>query len=208
MKEIVKPQEFYTVEEYLAFEREAETKHEYISGLIVAMAGASRAHNLITGNVAGEFRNQLKGQPCETYSNDMRVRTTLTDYTYPDVVVVCGEPRFEDNEFDTLLNPTVVVEVLSKSTARRDRVEKLADYRGMPSLKEFILIAQDKVHVEHYVRRPDGKWAITDLNQPEVKLTLTSINCELRITDVYDRVSFPPPRQLRKVSRDDEEEMK
>ena len=172
------------------------------------MAGASRAHNLITGNVAGEFRNQLKGKPCETYSNDMRVRTSPTEYTYPDVVVACGEPEFEDDEFDTLLNPTVIVEVLSKSIARRDRVEKLADYRGMPSLKEYILISQDKTHVEHYVRRPDDKWAITDLDQPEVKLTLTSINCELHMSDVYDRVTFPPPRQLRRVSRDADEETK
>ena len=207
MKEIVKPEQFSTVEEYLAFERDSESKHEYVSGVIVAMAGASRAHNLITGNVAGELRNQLKGQPCETYSNDMRVRTNPTEYTYPDVVVVCGEPEFEDDEFDTLLNPTVIIEVLSKSTARRDRVQKLADYRGMSSLKEYILIAQDKLHIEHYVRRPDNEWSLTDMNQPEGKVIITSINCELRVSDVYDRVKFPPPRQLRKVSRDASEEM-
>ncbi|MDQ3686025.1 MAG: Uma2 family endonuclease [Acidobacteriota bacterium] len=207
MKEIVKPEQFYTVEEYLAFERENESKHEYISGLIVAMAGASRAHNLITGNVARRLGNQLEGKPCETYSNDMRVRTTPTEYTYPDVVVVCGEPEFEDDEFDTLLNPTVIVEVLSKSTARRDRVAKLADYRGLSSLKEYILISQDKMHIEHYVRRPDNEWSLTDMNQPEGKVTITSINCEFRVSDVYDRVKFPPPRQLRKVSSDVSEEM-
>ena len=206
MKEIVKPEQFYTVEEYLAFERDSDFKHEYVSGVIVAMAGASRAHNLITGNVAREFGDQLKGKPCETYSNDMRVRTTPTEYTYPDVVVVCGEPEFEDDEFDTLLNPTVIVELLSKSTARRDRTAKLADYRGMSSLKEYILIAQDKLHIEHYVRRPDNEWSLTDMNQLEGNVTITSINCELRVSDVYDRVRFPPPRQLRKVSSDAGEE--
>ncbi len=143
----------------------------------------------------------------ETYS-DMRVRTTPTEYTYPDVVIVCGEPEFEDDEFDTLLNPTLIVEVLSKSTARRDRVEKLADYRGMSSLKEYILISQDKMHVEHYVRRPDNEWTLTDTDQPEGKVAITSIGCELRISDVYDRVTFPPPRQLRKVNRGANEEAK
>lgn len=110
MKQAVSEKDFYTVEEYLAFERSSELRHEYIAGEIVAMAGATRAHNLITGNIAQRLRNQLAGKPCETYSNDMRVRTTPTDYTYPDVDVACEEPQFEDAEFDTHLNPLVVIE--------------------------------------------------------------------------------------------------
>ena len=119
--------QLYTVEEYLALERKAEFKREYISGEIVAKAGATREHILITGNIARRLGNQLDGSTCETYTNDMRVRTTPSDYVYPDVVVVCDEPQFEDNEFDTLLNPTVVIEVLSKSTEARDRGEKFSD---------------------------------------------------------------------------------
>ena len=206
MKEAAGPEDFYTVEEYLTSERRGEIKHEYTSGLVVAMAGASRAHNLITGNVARRFGNQLEGKPCETYSSDMRVRTTPTEYTYQDVVVVCGEPQFEDAEVDTLLNPTVIVEVLSKSTERRDRVEKFSDYRGMPTLKEYILVSQNKMHVEHYVRQPDNEWTVTDINQPDGKVTISSINGELHLSEVYDRVKFPPPRPLRSVSVSEQQE--
>src|SRR2546430_2206225 len=152
MKQALSGKDFYTVEEYLAFERSSELKHEYISGEIIAMAGATRAHNLITGNISQRLRNQLEGKPCETYSNDMRLRTTPTDYTYPDVVVVCGEPQFEDAELDTLLNPTVVIEALSKSSEARDRGEKFSDYRGIESIEDIILVAQHKMRVEHYVR--------------------------------------------------------
>ena len=204
-KEGIKPQEHYTVEEYLSFERSSEIKHEYTAGQIVAMAGASRAHNLITSNVARRLGNQLEGKPCETYSNDMRVRTTPEDYTYPDVVVVCEEPEFGDAEVDTtLLNPTVIVEVLSKSTEKRDRVEKFADYRGIPSLKEYILISQDKMHVEHYVRQPDDEWRLSDVNRPDSKVSIPSIGCELLLSAVYERVKFPAPRHLRKVGDSEE----
>src|SRR5829696_2848201 len=109
-------EKLYTVEEYLGFERSSTEKHEYIDGQIIAMAGASRKHNLIGVNVSSEIRFQLKGKPCETYANDMRLRMRKSRYGYPDVIVVCGEPQFEDEEFDILLNPTVVVEILSKST--------------------------------------------------------------------------------------------
>ncbi len=204
-KEGVKPQEYYTVEKYLSFERSSEIKHEYIAGQIVAMAGASRAHNLITGNVAGELRNQLREKPCETYPNDMRVRTTPEDYTYPDVVVVCDEPEFEDAEVDTLLNPTVIIEVLSKSTEKRDRVEKFADYRRIPSLKEYVLISQDKMHVEHYVRQPDDEWLLSDMNQPDGKVSLPSIGCVLLLSAVYEWVELPAPRHLRPVNNSEEQ---
>ena len=118
-------------------------RHEYINGELIAMSGASRAHNLITGNISGELRTLLKGSRCETYANEMRVSTpTTTSYFYPDVVVVCEEPRFEDDVFDTLLNPIILVEVLSPSTEVYDRREKFAHYRQLPSLQEYLLVAK------------------------------------------------------------------
>jgi Uma2 family endonuclease len=207
-KDGAKPQEneYYTVDEYLSFERASEVKHEYISGLIIAMAGASRAHNLITGNVSQRLRNALEGKPCETYSSDMRVRTTPSEYTYPDVVVACGEPEFEDKELDTLLTPTVVVEVLSGSTERRDRFEKFGAYRAIPSLRELLLISQDKLHIEHHVKGPHNEWILHDVDERGETIRLESIGAELRISDVYERVTFPPQRQLRRVDTEDETE--
>ena len=142
-------QTLFTPEEYIVRERKAQFKSEYLSGRIVAMSGASRAHNLITRNISGELYVQLKGRTCESYTNDMRVRIpSPMSYTYPDVVVVCDEPRFEDDVFDTLLNPTVLVEVLSPSTEAYDRDRKFSRYRQIASLQEYILVSQDKFCVE------------------------------------------------------------
>ncbi len=142
----------YTPEEYLAFERESEEKHEFIDGEIVAMAGASREHNLIGTNVTVDLGYQLRGKNCELYANDMRVRMRNGRYGYPDVVVVCDEPQFDDDEFDILLNPTIIVEVLSKSTRFRDKTEKLIAYQKMDSLHQCLLIEQTEPRVEHYIK--------------------------------------------------------
>ena len=194
-----------TPEEYIAFERktipDAETiRSEYIDGEIINMPGASRVHNLITNNISGELRNLLKGSRCETYANDMRVSSPLTSsYFYPDVVVVCEEPRFEDDVFDILLNPIILVEVLSPSTEAYDRGEKFGHYRQLTSLQEYVLVSQDKVLVEHY-RRQDkqgrssvtGKdWIFTDFREPAAILPLPSIQCELPLREIYERVTFP-----------------
>src|SRR6185369_17091632 len=157
-KQISSEEVLYTVQEYLTSERAAELKHEYFAGEIVAMAGATREHILITGNISQRLRNQLERKPCETYSNDMRVRATPTTYVYPDVVVVCGEPQFEDSESDILLNPTVVIEVLSKSTEARDRGEKFSDYRANKNVKEIIFVSQYRPRVEQYVRQANDEW--------------------------------------------------
>lgn len=181
---------YYTPEEYLAIEREAEYKSEYINGEMYAMSGASRKHNLVAGNVFGELRSQLRGKPCEAYIGDMRVKVSPTGmYTYPDVVAVCGEPRFEDTGLDTLLNPTVIIEVLSESTEAHDRGLKFAHYRRLESLADYVLVAQDKMRVEHYTRQGDG-WFLHDLSGPEETLRLPSIGCELSLRDVYDKVSL------------------
>ena len=194
-----------TPQEYIAFERkaipDAETvRSEYINGEIINMPGASRAHNLITNNISGELRNLLKGSRCEIYANDMRVSSPLTSsYFYPDVVVVCEEPRFEDDVFDILLNPIILVEVLSPSTEAYDRGEKFAHYRQLASLQEYVLVSQDKVLVEHY-RRQDkqentldtGKdWIFTDFRELKEILLLTSVQCELPLQEIYERVTFP-----------------
>jgi Uma2 family endonuclease len=156
-----------------------------------AMAGASREHTLIAGNVAGELRAQLKGRPCETYQSDMRVRVSESGlYTYPDVVVVCGERQFEDAEVDTLLNPTLIVEVLSESTEAYDRGDKFAHYRRLQSLQEYVMIAQDKVRVERYVRQ-GSSWVLAEFSELDDTLHLASIECKVPLREIYDRVEFP-----------------
>ena len=183
-------QTYLTPEEYLAWERKADTKHEYLSGAIIAMSGASLAHNLIVTNISGELYIQLKVGTCEVYTNDMRIRThPETSYFYPDIVVICGEPRFEDNVFDTLLNPIVLVEVLSPSTERYDRGEKFDYYQQLTSLQEYILVSQDEVGVERY-RRQGTEWQPTEFRSLEDVLSFTSIDCELSLDDIYRRVEF------------------
>ena len=182
---------YITPEAYLASERRAKLKSEYIHGEILAMSGASRAHNLITVDITTELNIQLRKQGCEVYSGDMRVRTSSTSsYFYPDVVVVCEKPRFEDNVFDTLLNPTLVVEVLSPSTEVYDRGEKFAHYQELASLREYLLVSQDRIHVEHF-RLIETQWVGKSFHASEDILLLDSIECKLPLQDIYTRVTFP-----------------
>jgi Uma2 family endonuclease len=183
---------FVTPEEYLAYERRAENRNEYFDGEIFAMTGASRKHNLISLNIGAELRFLLRGRNCEAYVSDMRVRIPSANlYMYPDVVAVCGEPEFEDVDVDTLLNPTLIVEVLSKSTASYDRAEKFDYYRTLPSLTEYLLVSQDEFHVTQYVRQTEGRWLLTDHRSPEDTLQLESVECSLSLRDIYDKVSIP-----------------
>lgn len=177
----------FTEEDYLIFERSSEIKHEYLAGHVYAMAGATREHNLITGNIAGELRRQLRGEPCETYSNDMRVKIPQTGlYTYPDVVVVCGEPLFSDDHRDTLINPLLIVEVLSPSTEGYDRGEKFKHYRSIQPFSEYVLIARDRMSADHFVRQ-DGTWTIREV---EHEVRLVTISCLLTFSEIYERVGF------------------
>ncbi|HEY0556234.1 MAG TPA: Uma2 family endonuclease [Thermoanaerobaculia bacterium] len=182
------PKQRLTIQEYLAFERGAEARNEFHDGETFAMTGASRAHNLIEGNIFGEVRNQLKKRPCEVYHESMRVRTPAGLFTYPDVIVVCGEPRFDDSEFDTLLNPTLIVEVLSPSTETYDRGMKAIEYRAIPTLQEYVLVAQSRLHVEHWQRHGAEEWLLRDLRDREQTLELPSIGCRLLVADIYERV--------------------
>lgn len=194
-------QPYYTPEQYLALERKADCKSEYLNGQIMAMAGASRLHNLIAGNFYREVSQQLRGRPCEAYISDMRVKVSHTGlYAYPDVAVVCGDIRFEEADNDTLLNPTVIVEVLSPSTEAYDRGEKFAHYRRLESLQDYLLVAQDKVRIEHYVRQ-GTRWVLSELSDPQDTVPLAAIDCAIALRDVYDKVQFaasaeaslPPP---------------
>ena len=181
---------YLTPEEYLAFERKATTKHEYLAGEIVAMSGASFAHNFITGDIFGELRTQLQGGRCKAATNDMRVKVSKTgSYFYPDVVVFCGEPQAEDNESDTLLNPTAIIEVLSPSTEARDRGEKFWHYQQLASLQEYILVSQDRVCVEHHLRE-GPYWLRAEFRALEDIMPLPSIECELRLRDIYNSVDL------------------
>ncbi len=186
------PKTFITPEQYLAMERKSEVKHEYDRGRIIAMAGASREHNLIALNLGSELRNGLRDRPYEAYVSNMRVRQGMSGpYAYADVVVACGEPQFEDSEVDTLVNPTLIIEVLSPSTERRDRGRKFIKYRSIESLQEYVMIAQDQVHVERHVRR-GREWVLADeFDDLDATLRLESIACEVPLRQVYAKVAFP-----------------
>ena len=180
-----------TSEEYLAKERKAEYKSEYFNGEIYAMAGANRKHNKIVGNLTGLVWQHLKGKDCEFYPNDMRVFVPKTGlYTYPDLVVVCGEPKFQDKVFDTLLNPTLLVEVISESTESYDRGKKFQHYRSIESLQEYVLVLQDEAGIEKYIKQDGGFWVLSEAFGLDAKIKLDSIDCEIALSEVFDKVNF------------------
>lgn len=182
-------QPYVEPEEYLALERKATQKNEYFSGEIFIMPRVNPSHILIVTNVVAELRGQLKERARTVYSTDLRVKVSETGlYTYPDVVVVCDTPLFDDDQKDTLINPTLIVEVLSESTKDYDRGEKFEQYRTIPSFKEYVLIAQGKHHVEHFVRQPDRRWLLSETNQLGDTIDLPTIDCRLPLTEVYDKV--------------------
>ena len=181
-------QTHYTAEEYLTLERSAAYKSEFHDGQIYAMTGASREHNLVSGNIYRELSLQLKKRPCEAYINDMRVKAVeANSYHYPDIAVVCGTPQFEDAQVDTLLNPTVLIEVLSPSTEAYDRGVKFAHYRKISTLYEYLLVSQDQPSIERYMRQGDV-WILTEAVGPEASMSLESIDCVLSLREVYDKV--------------------
>ena len=187
----VHDQRYVTPEEYLALERAAERKSEYRDGEIIGMTGATRRHSLITVNVSSELNRQLKGRPCEVHVNDLRVLIAARRlYTYPDVIVVCGEPALADRYRDTLTNPTLLVEVLSPSTSAYDRGDKFGHYRTLDSFREYLLVSQDRPLVEHYIRRPDGNWLLSDNTDLAATVVLPSIQCQLAMSEIYDKVKF------------------
>lgn len=187
------PKRRYTEAEYLAIERDVETKHEFFRGEIFAMSGASRQHNQITFNLALCLGQQLVDRDCTAFITDMRVNVEqATLYTYPDAVITCNEPRFLDKEVDTLLNPQVVIEVLSDSTEKYDRGKKFELYRQLTTLREYILISQDHAHIDRFALNEQGQWVLNDATGLEASIELTAINCRLPLADVYAKVEFEP----------------
>jgi Uma2 family endonuclease len=184
---------FFSPEEYLAFERGTDARHEYLDGHVYAMAGESIEHSRICVNVAGELRARLKGRPCEVLSPNMKVVTSPSGlFSYPDVVVICGEPQFYDERRDILTNSTVVFEVLSPSTEAYDRGEKFLRYRTqIATLREYVLVSQHRPLVEHYVRQPDGSWSYSSAGDLSESIDLPSIDCHLPLSEIYDRIIFP-----------------
>ena len=189
-------QAYYTPEEYITLERKAIpdaeiVRSEYINGKIIGRSSSNWAHNVITGNIVAGLYTRLKSSGCFVFANEMGVSIpSANSYFYPDIGIVCEEPRFEDDVFDILLNPIVVVEVLSPSTEAYDRGDKFAHYRQLQSLQEYILVSQDKVNIDHYVRHAT-QWILTDFQKLEQPLPLTSIQCELPLQEIYENVPFP-----------------
>lgn len=187
----LRQQTYVSPEEYLALERESEFKSEYLDGVVYAMTGASIWHVQIVGNITAALNTQLRHRPCRVLASEMKVRMPDTrKFFYPDVSVVCGEPQFHDERTDIILNPLLVIEVLSKSTEAFDRGGKFLAYQQLESLHEYLLVAQERPAVEQYVRQPDGTWTYRAVVGLDSSLALPSIECTLELSAVYDKVSW------------------
>ncbi len=193
---MAQPKSTLTALEYLKLERRAGSKHEFLNGELFAMAGASRRHNLITANIVGELRAALRRGPCEVYPSDMRIKVSPTGlYTYPDASVVCEEPSFEDHELDTLLNPKLLVEVLSKSTSAYDLGKKFEHYRALHSVEEVIFADSESIHVMFY-RRQIGKpeafstWMLSETRDLSARIHIPSLDVTLPLAEIYAKVRF------------------
>ncbi|HZF41679.1 MAG TPA: Uma2 family endonuclease [Blastocatellia bacterium] len=192
----------YTEDQYLSIEREADERHEYLDGQIYAMAGESPEHGAICTNLTAEIALQLRGTPCQAFAKDMRVRSGPLPrrrysqkglYSYPDLVIVCGEMQFLDENRDVIINPKVIIEVTSPSTGDFDRGEKFRRYRTHnPSLADYLIVAQNRPFIEHFARQENGQWVIAaSVTELSGSVHIASINCELQLAEVYDRVEFP-----------------
>ncbi|MBI5016123.1 MAG: Uma2 family endonuclease [Deltaproteobacteria bacterium] len=186
---LVEPTARMTPKEYLEAERKADLKSEYLAGEVFAMAGAGESHNLIVANLIVGLGTQLRKRPCRVYPSDMRVLVRETGlYTYPDVAVVCGEPRFLDDRRDTLLNPTLLVEVLSESTEAYDRGKKFEHYREIESLQEYLLVSPTEPSLERFLRQEAGTWLFSEARGLGAAAELASIGCTLMLAEVYEKV--------------------
>lgn len=196
-----KTQPMYTIDDYLTLERRSEERHEYLDGQIFAMAGESGEHGIISVNLVIALGSQLKGTPCQARTKDTKIRSgpapvarrnTSGLFSYPDLVVVCGEPEYHDAHTDVLLNPKVIMEVLSESTEAFDRGEKFTRYQlWNPTFTEYLLVSQDQPQIEHFSRQADGSWSYQRHAGLETSIHIPSIHCTLKLADVYDRITFP-----------------
>lgn len=183
-----------TASEYLAIERQAEFKSEFYNGEMFAMAGASPRHNFIRENLSVEIGSRLKGSSCRAVSSDQRVHVSRTGlYTYPDLLIVCGSPELDPADDHSIINPVAIVEVLSPSTEKYDRGAKFRNYQQIPSLMEYILVAQDEAVIERFVRQTDGSWGLISFVGPEATLAFTTVPVQIELKDIYAGVSFDSP---------------
>ena len=181
-----------TPEEYLEIERRAERKSEYFRGEMFAMAGASFEHVTIVGNLFYELKRQLDAGTCGAYSSELRLRVAPNGlYTYPDVMVICGDAQFVDGRRDTVVNPILIVEVLSESTEAYDRGKKFEQYRTLPSLREYFLVAQDAARIEQWIRQPDDNWLRAETSGKDASIQLASVDCVLPLAEIYDKIDLP-----------------
>lgn len=190
----LQPKTQLSFEDWLAAERESlDERTEYIGGEVFAMAGGTAEHNAIISNINGLLWAQTKGRPCHVYASGMKLHIESADAgRYPDLMALCGDQRFHDDRRDLLLNPSLICEVLSSSTEGYDRGDKFALYRSVPSLQEYLLVAQHRVQVDLYTRDDTGRWILTSFDRPTDEVTLPSIDCRLALADVYDRIEFHP----------------
>jgi len=180
-----------TPEQYLEIERKAEFRSEYYQGEMFAMSGATRTHTTLVVNLTLDLGPQLRPGPCQLYIHDMRVKVSATGlYTYPDLVIACREERFMNTRQDTLLNPVVIIEVLSESTEAYDRGKKFGHYRTLESLQEYVLVALDRVQVERFTRQPGEQWLLTAANRLEDTIALESVGCQLHLADIYEGIDW------------------
>jgi Uma2 family endonuclease len=185
------PKTYLTPQEYLEIERKAEYKSEYYQGEMFAMSGARLVHNKIAVHLSSQLDQQLADRPCDVAGSDMRVCVSPQGlYAYPDVVVVCGEPKFLDGQLDTLLNPILIAEVLSPSTEKYDRGRKFDQYKSIESLREYLLVSSDRVRADLYTLRPDGIWRLTAATRLEDTLEIPSLGCVLKLADLYNKVTL------------------
>jgi Uma2 family endonuclease len=183
----VRQLKFIAPEQYLEIERRSEFKSEYISGEMIAMSGTTLRHATIVTNFGGELRNALRGKPCKPIAGELRVRVLRSAYLYPDVVIYCGKAELVDDAYlDTLLNPTAIIEVLSKSTQSYDRGEKFFLYRQIETLTSYTLVSQDEPRVEQYTKQPDGSWTFDEVTGLDAKFSL--LNHEFALSDIYEGV--------------------
>ena len=182
-----------TEAEYLEIERAAEFRSEFYQGEMFAMAGASPQHSLISANVIGEFRHRLKGSQCRAHTPDLRIKIEATGLcTYPDVSVICGSLQFAEGTKDTVVNPTVLVEVLSESTEAYDRGRKFEHYRQIPSLREYLLIRQTEPRVEQFIRQAEGRWLLNETTGMDKSLDLPSLGITVPLAEIFAEVDFAP----------------
>jgi Uma2 family endonuclease len=188
----VKAETLFAPEDYLTFEREADTRHEFLDGEVYTMAGESLPHSRICMNLAREVGNSLKGKRCEPLSPNMKIRTSSASlFAYPDLTIICGEPLFHDRKKDVLTNPQIIFEVLSPSTAEYDRTTKFQKYRmGKETLTDYILVSQDKPFVEHFTKQGNGSWVYQSYGAIDDFLKIETIDCQLNLREIYDRVEL------------------